>query len=306
MSEQKRKRNDQTGAYILIGLGAILLLVNVFNINLSQLWPLMLVAIGLYMLFGRNNLSSTAHSERFRAPVAGAESADYGLHLSVGEATIAPLANSDELIDADLTYVGDIDFDVAGEAHRTVRLRQAGEPTLAWLNWINPANWFGGIERYHWQIGLNPAIPARLSIHAGVGTADLQLSDFSVTELELQCGAGEVTGTLPQSADGYHAQIQGGLGSVKLNIPANTSVDLDIQGGVGEVVLETDPATALHIESSGGISDVSVPNRARQISGGGGDFELGKTGTWESEDYAEAAHQVTIRYQGGLGELRVR
>ena len=306
MSEQKRKPDDRTGAYILIGIGAILLLVNVFNVDVSRLWPLILIAIGLYLLLGRNHIGSAAHRGRFRAPVDGAETADYQIHLSVGEATIEPLpqgADNDDLFDAHLSYVGSIDFDVSGAAQRTIRLRQTGEAALAW---INPANWFGSGENFHWQIALHRDIPSQVSIWGGVGRADLHLRDLNATAFNLRGGVGEIKGTLPQSDTGYRAHIQGGLGSLRLQLPAHTSIDLEVQGGVGEIKLDTDPNTALHIQTAGGISDVSVPARVNRISDENSDFDLGKNGTWESDDFAGSPHQVTIHYQGGLGSLHVR
>lgn len=304
MDEEKRKNssNDKTGAYILIGIGIVFLLVNVLNINFSRLWPLILVAVGVYMLFGRNSIGSTAKTGRFRAAREGAQSADVTLHLSVGEATVQGLAEGDDLIDAELTYVGDVRFDVSGEEHKVVHLRQSGDSAF---QWINPANWFGNKEKYAWHVGLNTSVPTDLDIHGGVGKSDLHLRDLTVTDLKLHGGVGEVIAYLPASAQGYNARIQGGVGEIRLQLPDGTPLDLDVQGGVGEITLDTEAVEAIRLEASGGISDVSVPSRLRQVRGSNAEFELGKSGIWETDGYADAPHRVSIKYQGGIGSLKL-
>ncbi|MBE0689872.1 MAG: hypothetical protein IH587_07100, partial [Anaerolineae bacterium] len=63
----------------------------------------------------------------FNAPIDGAQSAHVRLDCSVGKCIIRPLTNLDNLIEADLTYVGDINFVVSGEAEKSVTLSQKAE-----------------------------------------------------------------------------------------------------------------------------------------------------------------------------------
>ena len=305
MSEEKRKSspNDKTGAYILIGIGVIFLLVNVLNINFSRLWPLILIAIGVYLLFGRNAIGSTTRTGRFRAPAEAASHANVELHLSMGEATVESLPpGSDDLIDAELTYVGEILFDVTGDATKTVRLRQRGDTAVQWLN---PANWWGKNERYEWRIGLNPNIPTALDIHGGVGKSKLHLRDLSITGLHLHGGVGEVTAYLPASTGGYDANVSGGVGEVRLQLPGSTSMNLNIQGGIGEITLDTEAVDGIRVEAGGGIGDVSVPSYIRQVTKSDAEFELGESGVWESDNFASAEHRVIVKYRGGIGTLRI-
>lgn len=307
MNEEKRKNeasahSNNTGAYILIAIGAIFLLVNFFEISFSRLWPLVLVAVGVYLLVTRRD-GSAARTGHFSAPVDEATSADVEIHLSVGEAKVNPLASADTLIEADLTYVGDIQFDVSGTAMRTVRLRQTSDSNWTWLN---PATWFNGSDRYDWNIGLNPDVPMRLNIHGGMGTARLNLRDLQVTDLRLHGGVGEVHAVLPASDTGYQARVEGGMGETRLEVPAHTSTMLEIRGGVGQVDVDIDSRTEVRVQAKGGIGSVSVPSRLTRISGGGGDFELGDSGIWETAGFEQAEHRVVINYEGGVGELRIR
>lgn len=308
MSEEKPKNtsapDNRTGAYILIGLGVVFLLVNVLNINFSRLWPLVLVAIGVYMLIGREGFGSAGVKKgHYRAPVDDARSADVELHLSVGEARVETLAAGSDLIDADLTYVGDIHFDVSGAENKVVRLRQTADST--W-QWINPATWFNGGGKYDWRIGLTPKIPMRLNIRGGLGQSELNLRHLNVTDLRLSGGAGQMKVMLPASEAGYDARFEGGLGQADLDIPPSTSMTLELRGGVGQINVDLPIDVAVRLRAKGGVGDVKVPSRLVQVRASNAEFELGKSGEWESADFESADHRITINYEGGVGELRVR
>ena len=52
----------------------------------------------------------------------GATSARIAIEFSLGRATVRALdADSPNLLEAELTYVGDIEFDVTGEAERVIK-----------------------------------------------------------------------------------------------------------------------------------------------------------------------------------------
>jgi hypothetical protein len=306
MEDEKPKRgqsdSNRTAAYILIGIGVLFLLINVFDINWGRLWPLLLVALGLYLLFGRNSIGSPAKTGYFSAPLAGTKSARMNLNFSVGEATLTPLVSSDKLIDAELHYVGEIDFSVSGETEKTVTLRQTGD---SGLQWINPATWFANFDGLPWRIGLSPEVPLDLNISGGAGRSELNLRGLSVIGLKLQGGVGQMLLSLPSSPQGYDVQIQGGVGETRLDVPSNTTSSIRIQGGVGQIVINTPSDAALRLRSRGGIGSVSVSSRFVRTSGGDNDFELGKTGTWETPGFESAAHKVEIDYVGGVGSLRM-
>lgn len=307
MAEEKPKRglngdSRSTWAYILIGVGVIILVVNLLNISLFRLWPLVLVAIGLALLFGRNSIGSTARTGYFSAPLDDVDEADVDVRLSVGEASVRPLsADSDQLIDAELTYMGDIDFHVDGSR---VVLKQTGD---SGLKWINPATWFHNWdEGLPWRIGLSRRVPMRLALHGGVGETNADLAPLQVTHLTLRNGVGKMSVTLPDSGAPYEAAVDGGLGELRLALPNSTSLGLRIKGGVGEITLEAPLHAAVQLSARGGIGDVRLPDRMQRVAGGSSDFELSKSGTWETPGFASAPVQIRIDYEGGVGELRLR
>jgi hypothetical protein len=312
MSEEKPKRgslsgtlgSNQTAAYILIGLGLIFLFANLLNINWGRLWPLLLVAVGLFLLFGRNVFgSATAKVGNFSAPVAGAKSARVNLHLSVGETTVNTSAPPDKLLDAELHYVGEVELAVSGDDERAVTLRQTSE---SGIQWINPANWFASMDGLPWKISLNRDVPTDLNVHGGAGRIDLDVRNLKMTGLDLQGGVGQINVKLPSAETAYDVRINGGVGETWVELAADTTTRLDVRGGVGQVIIETPSDGAVRLHSTGGLGSVNVPARFLRTAGGEGDFDFNKSGTWETDNFGSAAHKIEIDYEGGVGQLRVR
>ncbi len=305
MDKPKRKNDhsgsgNPTGAYILIGLGVIFLLMNVLDFSWGQLWPLILIGIGAYLLLGRNSATG-AKTEYFNEPLGTATSADIDLNLSVGEATVSALSDAGQLIDAEITYVGDVLFEVSGENQKHIKLSQTGE---SGLQWINPANW-SNKPKYAWRIGLSEQVPMNLNIQGGVGEAKIDLRRLQLTDLRLHGGLGKLDARLPEAAQGYDVDLHGGVGELKVDLPPATDLNLRVQGGIGEITLSTPVNTAVRIEARGGISNVNVPSSLNRLERGG-DFDMGNSGVWESPNFENAAHRIVIDYRGGVGELKVR
>ncbi len=297
--------NNRIGAYILIGIGVLFLLNSVLRINLWQFWPLLLVGLGIYMLYGRNQ-TSTAKNGVFTAPLDDTQSAQVNLHLSAGQAAVSAISDASTLIDAELTYVGDMDFQVEGEAEKRVTLKQTSD---SYVMWLNPANWLHGMEGgYPWRIRLSPTVPMALNIHGGAGEAELDLHQLQVSEFRYESGVGRTDINLPaQAPDGHlNAHINGGVGEVRLNVPAGVDTHLDVNGGVGQIIIDTPPNAALRIRANSGLGSVNVPARLIRTQGSASDFEIGKSGTWTSPDFEQAATHIDIEYDGGVGSLTLR
>jgi hypothetical protein len=286
--------------YLLIGIGLFFLLGNLGIVSgLLRLWPLILIAIGVMFLFGRTG-TPTIKQEHFSEPVNGAESAHVKLNLAVGEHNVTSTAMADTLIDADLTYVGEVAFSVSGEEEKVVSLSQSPAFTVEWLN---PANWFNHNPKLRWDVGLNPNIPIDLDVHGGVGEASLDLSNLNLTHVEVGGGVGEIDLTLPARGD-YDGYLKIGVGEFRITVPSSASADLRVKGGVGECTVTVPLDAAVRLDARTGIGDISVPSRFTRVSGGGDG--ISKSGVWETPDFDSAEHRVVIDFEGGVGELRVR
>ena len=314
---------------LLVGAGVILLLANLNVIPLAslallfRLWPLLLVVAGLDVLFGRRlpwlgglvglvvvalvvafllaapriglPAPPQAQTGRFVEPLGEASAARVTLDLTDAPTTIQPLADSDDLIDANLVYLGEIVFTVRGEAEKAVSLSQRLDPSLVL------ANPFELSEEVRWHIGLTPQVPLELTVDGGSGTVEADFGMLQLAGLAVDIGSGQIDLALPAGGERYLARFDGGSGQMSIRIPDGAAVELEIEGGSGEIVLDV-PDTAVRVEvRDSGSGEVRVPAGLDLVSGD--DDE----GVWETCDSAGADRRITIRVEGvGSGSIEVR
>lgn len=322
----KNRSSSQFWAYLLIGLGVVFLIVNILPSLSSLILPLIFIGAGAYILFGQNLLpKAEVKSDRFIAPLENATSARVDLDLSLGEAHVHALTDSANLIDADLTYLGEIDFAVTGDAEKQVKLRQASDSLVGWLD---PSNWFGGSpsQKLRWEVGLNPDILLHLDIQTGLGESQLELDELKVTQLQIKGGAGTLHTKLPANTDSYTAQIRGGAGKLDIDIPGNVTlgtsiqcgmgavdikieagaaINAQIQGGAGAVTIDVPQDAAVRVEAQTGLGSIRMAPHLSQLSASQEAF-VNQQGVWETPGFAEAERQINITFNGGLGSLTVQ
>jgi hypothetical protein len=341
----------------LVGVGMLWLLSNLNIISwqnvavVFRLWPLVLIAVGLDLLIGRQSprigavigvgtavialglvivgpalgLVSTPElkNDQFSEPLEDADSAEIFLKSGVANLTLNALDDSNQLIEADLTHLGDVSFSAQGESQKEIRIEEAGVDFNK--NW-NPFAWFGeGTE--HWEVGLSDEVPLDLQIEAGVGDSMLDLSQLQLASLRVNSGVGEVELYLPEMEEAYRATIEGGVGDVFVTIPEETRIDLKVStgpGGVsvqmgedasgklnittgpGDSVIDIPDDAAVRIEATTGVGEIILPGNFQRISGGD-DGPVGMSGVWQTAgfDEADADEQIIIHFEGGVGEFKV-
>lgn len=337
---------------VLIGAGVIGLLATTgvltrenFSV-LLRLWPVLLVLIGLDILFGRRwpalgallGIAAVAlviglmligpsqgwsddlevKTERFSEPLGEATSASVRLNLSSGPTEITALSDSSDLIDAELNYTGEIDFQVSGDRDKTVTLEERDPGTLFFFDW------FEDDEELRWDIGLSPQVPLDLDVDGGSGSAELDLQGLQLTRLVLDVGSGTVDGRLPDTDGSYDARVDGGSGTCRLDVAGGADVGLEIDVGSGSIDLTTgaDVDLSVRVEGGSGTLTIDVPEdaavRLEVREGGSGSvrvpsgFERTRSGdddegTWETPGYASADHKIDIVVVDlGSGDVRVR
>ena len=240
----------------------------------------------------------------FAEAVEGASSAEVNLNFSVCELFIKHLVGSDNLIEADVSYYGEMIFEADGDDHRTISLKQKGATTGAVVNTVkNAFRSKGKRDDLRWDVRLTHDIPLALNLNSGIGRSEIDLSMLKLTSLSHNGGTGETIMTLPTSDAGYDATLNVGVGSTKVTLPDNTALNLTVSAGVGEVKLQIPPTAAVRVNVSGGLNEVNVPKHFTKLAGSG-EF-IGKSGLWETPGFAEAEHQITIEYSGGVGEFSI-
>jgi len=220
---------------VLIGVGIFWLLGNLgvlpenYLWMLSRLWPLALIVIGLDLMFGRLSpviggligLGAVALvlllvfagpslglvppemeliTERFTESIGNATSARVILDLDIGKTTLDALSDPSTLIDAELTYVGEINFDVRGDVQKTISISHRASQ-FDFGDWL----WASDTDRKRtwWDIRLSPEIPLTLNINGSIGESIIDLSELQIEDLDIDGDVGDFQITLPAMEKTY-------------------------------------------------------------------------------------------------------
>jgi hypothetical protein len=337
MGYSERGRGVSIWAFILIGIGAIWLLGQAgilrgenFSV-LGRIWPIVLIAAGVALLLGSRSralstiiglgtlvliialmvvgpsigLSSNVEAQegQYSEPLDDAESADVTLEMAVGTLNLNPLLDSANLMEANISYLGTVEFSENDAPEREIALVNEFESN-------NPFDFLGLIgtddeEGLVWNVGLNPDVPLELTVNTGTGSANLLLGDFDVTALNINTGTGGVTATLPVTETAYNARVNTGTGGINLTLEEGAALTLRLNSGTGGATVDVPDGAAVRLTAdvgTGGI-EVSADNLER-VSGEDDNF-VGDSGIWETEGFEAADRQIIIDYDGGTGGLTV-
>lgn len=204
----------------LILLGIMLLLDQLGLVRFGQLWPLLLVAIGGWMIWrNTSGRSATAETETLSIPLEGATQAHLKLSHGAGRLQITANAEEGNLLDGA--------FD-NGVIHHIRRSGDQLDVTLR-ANPLEPFEWIPG-SQINWSIGLNRDTALTLDLHTGASRADLDLSKLKVQRIHLNSGANDTQITLPAHAGHTDFKIDAGAASVSVQAPDGVAVRLKSTG----------------------------------------------------------------------------
>jgi hypothetical protein len=251
-----------------LAFGALICLLSVVTAGL---------AIGV---FPAQEVKAAAYNE----PLDGTESAEIQLEIAVGQIIVGAASDSNDLFDADLTYIGEIEYNVSGSRDKVISLTQRGDVSSPqWVVFGVNLDFFNRSGDVTWRIGLSREVPLRLDISGGVGSLDLDLTALQIDELDMAVGVGGSHIRLPEPAENYQVTISGGVGSTEITLPRDVAV---------------------RIEASVGVGEVNMPDYLNRVSGER-DF-VGSDGVWETDGFDQADARIVIRYEGGVGRFTVR
>jgi hypothetical protein len=312
---------------MLIGVGVTWLLSSLGIIapvswgGLLRLWPLLLIAIGLDILFGRRvpvigafialgtiavvaallialpsvvaNTSPTIKHDTFSEPLGNATAAKIDLSLSTMSTTINALEDSDKLISANLDYVGEIDFTAQGYQEKDIHLSHNAPM----------GTWFMPPGHDHWDIGLSPRVPLDLKVDASTGLSELNLGTLKLNSLTIDASTGSMTIDLPAAQKIYDMTVNGSTGSIIMEIPRGAQLNMRLKLSTGSVTIHVQPDAGVQLRvEDDGLGSVSMRSNYTRTQQG-----EGKRGTWESPNYASAERKITIIVEKmSTGSLTVR
>lgn len=307
---------------VLILSGVVFLLNNLgilpwsIWLTLAQLWPVILILLGVDLLLGRRHgtlglaltlvvlvaivtgavvtarrgpgadaglsegLAGRASEQNVTVPLDGATGGDVTLHIPFGDLKIGALPpGSGNLLAANAALPPGMVLRQSSWSRAgvdQVDLNAVGHATLGWLL---PWDRPFGSQRHDgmtWSVRLVAGKPLALRVDVGAGQSDLDLRDLMVQQLTLNSGAGQTIIRFPTNAGQTIADVQEGVGQIVFEIPP----------GVGAY---------LHVPR-GGIVDLHVPaDRFEQVNGG-----------YETADYSTARNRVAVTLHLGAGSVDVR
>ena len=254
----------------------------------------------------------------YSQPIDNAESATVNLHGALGEITVKTLVDSKNLFEADLAYIGEVEFNVTGDTEKTVTLRQKSRMPLKGIFRRN-------LEGLHWDVRVSPDLPITLNAHGAVGPTQFDLAGLQLKSVSLHGVVAKSELILPTDKAGYSAHIHGNVGPLKVTMPENTAIDMhvhgnvgktkidfpqnagtttiNLHGSVGKVQIAVAPHTAVRVVTNGNLGSVRTPNHMRRVKTK--KRFLVASGTWETDGFDAADRKVTIRMQGGVGSLNI-
>jgi hypothetical protein len=300
---------------VLIGAGVILLLSNLgylpwqlWNV-LWRLWPLLLVALGIDLLIGRRSMAGAIVSallilvliggvvavvffaqnipalvelaqpvelrtEHVEYPLAGVERASVHIDWTSAPGYLSALRDSPNLIEGDVAYRGQLTFDVdvrGGRADVELDSRFSGP-------WFGPFD-LGDPAKKRWDVRLSPNVPLDLTLDAGSGRCDFDLTGLQVRDLFLDNGSGAIDLALP-SGSTFDARIDGGSGPLTIILPESVGAEVALDSGSGSF---------------------RPDERFRLVEG-----ERRGDGVWETDNFRTVEHTILLEIDQGSGPISIR
>ncbi len=293
------RRGGLVGSTLIIGLGIVLLLSNYGLLALNvweiifNLWPILLIAIGFDVFFGRRsiwaslaalvivivilvgalwafgiglNTGRPVAGEQISQALNGAAQAHVELDPAVGSIHVNALDLSGALLEGRVSagrgQQVSQDFSMDGDV-ANLSLKMTGNSFFYFP---------GGSNQWFWDLGVTPDIPIAMKVNLGAGEVDLDATNLDLSDLNVDLGVGQV----------------------RLNLPAEGRFSAKVSGAIGQIEVVVPRGTAIRIKSSTAISSISVPP----------DFEkLGDVYT--SPGFATAENRVELELSEAIGSILV-
>ena len=264
------RRKELFWAVILIVVGVLLILDRLVGLAFGQLiLPVSLILVGIWVLWGARRGREAIEREEVSIPIEDAERASVRLRHGAGRLRINAGAGPDELMAG--SFRGGVNCQV--ERRGDTMDLGIGPPRGELSPFFRP--WFWGRGGMDWEVRLNGEIPLSLRVDTGAASAELELSQLRVTDLELHTGVSSSQIELPARAGHTRVRIESGMASVSVRVPADVAARIRSESGLASVAVDT--------------------ARFRRVGN-----------VYESPDYDVAENKVDIHVKAGLGSVDIR
>jgi hypothetical protein len=217
------RRNSFFWGAVLLLVGLVMLINSLGIVHIS-LWPVFLIALGLWMLYEAVAGRRPARTEAVSIPLQGAGEARLRVNHGAGRLRIESGAGAGELL------VGTC----GGGAEQSSRL----EGSVLHADLSTPVDvrpWSWGSRGYDCSLRLNGAIPLALELKTGANEANLDLTDLRVSELCLETGASSTQLVLPARAGFTRVSVTAGAASLKMRVLPGVAARIGSALGLGSL-----------------------------------------------------------------------
>jgi hypothetical protein len=295
---------------ILISAGVILLLNTMDYLSWSvwfrilSLWPVILVAIGIELLFKKTRLSfltllspllffaailgpafvfdsylgEISKTTRIYHFSEGLDSAltEAGVSVRLNTGDLVVSSGTGKLISTELDYFERepiVTYEVSDlDSSAQFKVRDRERRRLEWN--FSKGRFHGAWDRKNWEIKLTESIPIDLTVYVKTGDADLDLSGLKVRMLDLETRTSDARVRIGNLVDEVSARIESRASKVSISLPKDM---------------------ALRIENHSNLSSTSFSW-----------FTLKETDDgYETPDFDRATHKLTLYLEGSLTKLKM-
>jgi hypothetical protein len=204
---------------ILVILGVLFLLSNLnININWGVIWPVFVIAVGLWLLATRVGSGSASTDADAAEPIDGITKAALDLSVSAGRVEVRSAALGDQLYRVHVEHAG---------TPSEIKL----DRTTGTLKINAKFDWFMGGGRQRLDVQLADSIPWDVRCRTGAIRGEFDLSTVQLTSFDCRTGASRITVNLPQPKGVVPIRIDGGALTINLVRPAGAAIKVTSSSG---------------------------------------------------------------------------
>jgi len=223
---------------------------------------LVLAGTGCYVPSPKVGKSMSSDS---KVAVGDAESTKVSIAVGVGKLNVT--GGAEGLLDARFEYnIPDWKPEVSYEVEKGL-----GRLTIEQPSSVVGATWPSNV-RYEWNLRLSDKLPMDLDVEMGVGKLDLDTRGLNLRHLKVDAGVGEGRIDLSGTTSDLVADVEAGIGKLKLLLPSDVGVRVEAEGGIGHV-------------------------RANGLTGNGD--------VWTNDAWGKSKVSVRVNVEGGIGEVEI-
>lgn len=207
------------GLLVIAGVLFLLANLNVLqNVNWDVVWPILLIAVGVWLLAARLGPGGASMDVDSAEPRGGLDRAKLEVAVGAGRVDVRATPLDDQLYRVHIDHAGATPEVRLDRASGTLRISQR-------------VDWFMGARRLRIDATLTDAIPWDVSCTTGAIRGDFDLSAARLSGFVCRTGASTIdlglatpTGTVP-------IRIEGGALRVSITRPAGVAVQVQASGG---------------------------------------------------------------------------